>query len=394
MKGKFAPNPQLRGVKRVRRLLLLAATALIGATSPAEQVSVGYVPVDKDERGLWMQVEEYERTLKHSAFVMSDASLNAYVRDVFCRTVGQVECKDVRIYLTRTPYFNASMAPNGMMQVYSGLFLRTRDEAQFAAILGHEYTHYRNRHSIQLFRDIKKKLNAAVFLSVLDGGLITGTALIGAIFENSREMEAEADAGSIPMLVRAGYDPHAASLVWEQLRAEMDATALARNKKSRKDKNGGIFASHPPTLERMTALKALADKAMPTGTTNNRRTEYMAALRPFWADFVDDQVKLNDFGGTEFLLTSLATEGWTPALYYARGELYRSRGKPEDLPKAAEFYRQAIAGTGAPVEAYRGLGLALLRSGAPVEGKAALNDYIAKRPDAPDRAMMAMLAGG
>ncbi len=379
----------------IRRLALaLAVFASVAATAPAQQASIGYVPQDKDERGLWMQMEEYERDLKNSNFVMRDAGLNAYVRRVFCRTVGDAECKDVRIYIMRTPYFNATMAPNGMMQVYSGLMLRARDEAQLAAILGHEYTHYRNRHSIQAFRDIKKKLGAAVFLSILDGGLITGTALIGAIYQNSREMEAEADAGSIPMLVRAGYDPHAASLVWEQLRAEMDATALARNKKSRKDKDRGMFASHPPTAERMTTLRDLAGKAMPATSTDNRRGDYMKALAPFWADFVDDQVKLNDFGATEFLLESLAKEGWTSSLHYARGELYRSRGHPEDLLKAAEFYKLAVGGTDAPVEAYRGLGLSLLRSGSVDEGKIALKNYLARKPDAKDKAMVAMLAGG
>jgi beta-barrel assembly-enhancing protease len=380
----------------LRRFFLLAgAAATLAASPPPVTTGVGYVPQDKDERGLWMQMDEQERELKHSTFVLQDPALNAYVRDVFCRTVGQAECKDVRLYLMRTPYFNASMAPNGLMQVYSGLFLRTRNEAQLAAILGHEYTHYRNRHSIQLFRSAKSKLNAAAWFGAfgLVGSLVQ-IGIIGSFYTFGREMEAEADAGSVPMLVNAGYDPHSASLVWEQLRAEMDATAVARDKKSRKDKNGGMFASHPPTLERMTVLKALADKGMPTTPTNNRRAEYRAALAPFWADFVDDQIKLNDFGATEFLLASLAQEGWTADLHYARGELYRARGRSEDLPKAAGFYREAIAMDSAPPEAWRGLGLALLRSGSADEGKVALKNYLIKKPGASDRAMMNMLAGG
>jgi beta-barrel assembly-enhancing protease len=293
----------------------------------------------------------------------------------------------------RTPYFNATMAPTGLMQVYSGLLLRTQNEAQLAAILGHEFTHYKNRHSIQGFRDIKKKLNALNFLVFLDGGLLTGPALLGGYAANSREMEAEADSGSIPMLVKAGYDPHSASLVWSQLRDEMDATAVARNKKSRKDKDRGMFATHPPTAERMASLKMQAEKAMPTGGTNNRRAEYIAALAPHWSGFVDDQIKLNDFGGTEFLLASLAKEGWTPQLLYARGELYRTRGRPEDLTKAVEFYRGAVGKEAVPLEAERGLGLALLRSGASEEGKSVLKSYLNKRPDAPDKAMIAMLSG-
>lgn len=382
--------------RRAFGLAMLVAGIAVTPVLGAEQTQIsgpGYVPTEKDERGLWMQSEEAERELKQSTFVMRDPDLNAYVRSVFCKTVGEAECKDVRVYISRTPYFNAYMAPNGMMVVYSGLFLRTRDEAQFASILGHEYTHYRNRHSIIGFRDLKKQLGTAVWLAPV-GGTLLSTALIGSYFEHSREMEAEADAGSIPMLVKAGYDPKAASSVWEQLRAEMDATAAARGKKSRKDKNGGIFASHPPTAERMTVLAKLAEDAKVTTATDNRRDPYRKALAPYWADFVDDQIKLNDFGATEFLLGFLAKEGWTGDLLYARGELYRARGRPEDLTQAADFYRKAVATPEAPVEAWRGLGLALLRSGVAEEGKAALKNYLNKRPDASDKAMINMLAGG
>jgi beta-barrel assembly-enhancing protease len=388
----------------MRRLILAgAAIALVAAapTRPNRPISAGYQPQDQDERGLWMQVEEAERDVKASNFVIRDPALNDYVRGVFCRTVTEERCRDVRIYLLRTPVFNAAMYPNGMMVVYSGLFLRVRNEAQLAAVLGHEFTHYANRHSLRNFRDIKKKTNALAVLNVVPilnyGAAAAMTVLqygvLGSIFGFSREMEREADAGSLPLMANAHYDPAAASAIWEQIRAEQDATALARGKKSQKEKDGGMFASHPPTAERMTALKAMAAKQTIAGTPELNRDPYRNALAAYWSSFIDDQVKLNDFGATEFLLQHLAAEGWTPELLYARGELYRSRGRPEDLKEAAGFYGQATADPSAPVEAYRGLGLALLRSGVQADGKAALRDYLAKKPDASDRAMIAMMAG-
>ncbi len=74
-----------------------------------------YTPQDKDERGLWMEVDEQERKLKNSNFVIHDPALNAYVHDVFCRTVGP-DFNALRPYIVRTPYFNATTAPNGMIQ--------------------------------------------------------------------------------------------------------------------------------------------------------------------------------------------------------------------------------------------------------------------------------------
>ena len=51
----------------------------------------------------------------------------------------------------------------------------------------------------------------------------------------------------------------------------------------------------------------------------------------------------------------MADQGWTAELLFSRGELYRARGRPEDLDQAATFYRQAIQSPDAPPEAYRGL---------------------------------------
>jgi beta-barrel assembly-enhancing protease len=379
--------------------LALMATSLIGAVPPPV-TDPAFLPQDKDERGIWMMSEEAERKFQTSEFVIRDPSLNAYVRDVVCRTVGQAQCKPIRIYIVQTPYFNAYMAANGMMVVYSGLFLRMRNEAQFAAVLGHEYTHYTARHSLRIHREVKKKSDALSVLIVpaaILGGYVGAQALqssiVSSVYAFSRDMEREADSGSVTLLSTAGYDPHAASKVWEQMRAEQDATAAARGKKSRKNQDDGIFSTHPATLERMTELKAQADKS--TGAANSKvsRDAYLKALSPFWAQFVDDQIKLNDLGATDFLLTSLAGEGWSGPLLYARGELYRSRGRPEDLKAAAGYFQQALAAGGAPVETQRGLGLSLLRSGNKVGGQAALKAYLAARPDASDKAMMASLAG-
>lgn len=379
-----------------RRVIALAFGALLlGGATTAPIVDAGYQPQDKDERGLWMQMDEEERRLKNSNFVIRDAALNAYVRDVFCRTVGEAECRPIRIYLVRTAYFNASMAPNGMMQVWTGLFLRTRNEAQLSAVMGHEFTHYKNRHSLQLFRQVREKAGVAAFLGGfgLLGSMIS-LGMISGVFQFSRDMEREADMESITLMSKSGYDPHAAGLIWEQMRAEMDASAAARNVATRKDRNGGMFATHPPTAERMTYLKELAEKIHADGTPVVREAEYRAALGPFWAMFIDDQIKLNDFGSTDFLLQSLASKGWTAELLYARGELYRTRGLPDDLKQAVGFYRDSLSKDPSFADGWRGLGLTLIRSGAQPEGKAALKTYLEKRPEASDRAMMLMLAGG
>ncbi len=373
----------------IAAMILASPSTAVAQTPPA-----GYQPQDEDERGLWMEMEEVEREFAHSNFVVRDAALNRYVRDVLCRTVGEARCAAARIFIVRTPYFNASMAPNGMMQIWTGLLLRTRNEAQLAAVLGHEFAHFEARHSLRGFRDMRAKTDVITWLSFLPYGVGTIAAVgqVGGLFANNREMEREADVASIGYLAAAGYATDQAARVWGQLRDEQDATAAARRRKSRKDKNGGFFATHPNSAERMAYLAAEAGAAKAVGAQSSE-VEYRVALAPWWAALIDDQVKLNDFGGTEFLLASLADRGgWSGELLYARGELYRQRGNDDDLVRATGFYRDALA-AGSPLpEIRRGLGLVLLRSSANDEGRAMLRDYLQTMPNAGDRAIIAALA--
>lgn len=372
---------------------LVVQPVLAQDTTPPAVAKPAASSEERDERGLWMATDEAERELKRSPLVMHDPALNAYVRSVLCRTVGEQKCANVRLYLVRTPDFNASMMPNGVMQVWSGLLLRLRNEAQLAAVLGHEYTHYEKRHTLQWLREARSRSNAGVWLSMLTGGLLAALLTMPGLFEHSREMEQEADMGGLTYIVNAGYDTREAAKTWESLRAEMDATAAARKMKSRKDKDRGLFASHPPTAERVKYLAeaAIKDPGTPGGIGAD---SYAAAMARFWPLFVEDQLKNNDFGATEYLVTSIARDGWSDWLYYARGELYRRRAGAGDLEKAVGFFTDGITAMGATPELWRGRGLALLKLGQTDSAKQDLKEYLKRAPDAPDKAMIAMMAGG
>ncbi len=298
----------------IRRLALALGTAAMALTPLSGQVATGYQPQDEDERGLWMVMDEYERQLQSSNFVMRDEGLNAYVNEVFCRTVGD-QCRDIRIYIVRTPYFNASMAPNGVMQVWSGLFLRARNEAQLAAVLGHEFAHYQRQHSLRQFRTVRDRMNVMSFLGiglfVAGGGLLATAgqlALVSSLFAYTREMEREADSESVRLLANAGYDAMAASRIWAQLLEEREAREAERGRRDRGE--DAIFGTHPLSRDRMADLAAQAGEVESAGGETYRE-RYKLILAAHWEDFIDDQINLNDFGATEHLLECLASVGWT-----------------------------------------------------------------------------------
>jgi beta-barrel assembly-enhancing protease len=384
---------------RFRALLGIAASVLACSSMQAGDVTpsprlmpstVGYAPKDALEKGLWLEMGEVEKQMRASKLLIEDPALNAYLRNVLCRTVGKEKCGTARIYVMRTPHFNAAMSPNGMMIVWSGLLLRTRNEAELATVLAHEFSHFENRHSLQSFRDIKAKSDALTWLSFVPGGMLAQIGLIGSVFRFNREMEKQADMAALEYLSGSGYDPMAASQIWEQLRGEMEAKSKGAKVKPPKAEENDFFSSHPNTKERMDYLRAAAERK--AKASDNGAERYRAAIAPWWPRLIEDQVKLNDFAATEYLLDGLAQGEWSAELLYARGELYRSRGKKEDFVSAEGSYRQSIEKNGAMAESWRGLGLALLRQGKEAEGKKALRRYLADAPAAHDKAMIAMMA--
>ena len=121
--------------------------------------------MDTDEAGLWKIMEKVERDLAVSPRRIRDAALEEYVNGIVCRVAGD-HCGDLRVYLVKAPFFNASMAPNGMMQVWTGALLRIENEAQLASVVAHEAGHFIERHTLENFRRLKNNATAAMFFGM------------------------------------------------------------------------------------------------------------------------------------------------------------------------------------------------------------------------------------
>ncbi len=377
------------------------ALAAAGATTPAPPpppYAGVYQPQGVDEIGLWREDDEREARLAHSPLVIRDEALTGYVRRVLCAAVGEDRCKATRLYVMRVPAFNANMSPNGTMQVYSGLLLRVRSESELAAVLGHEFGHFEKRHSLNRFKARRSGTDmlswAAVLLSM--GGPQGARSfddmqmsVLGSLYRYGRDQEREADLVGLGYLNGSAMRPGAASRVWRTLIQEREASAAARGIRKPDFERVAFFASHPPDGERANYLYALA---APDGETRDEGTErYTAAIAPWLPQFLDDQIKLNDFGASDFIITHLAEGGWTAPLWRARGDLFRGRGQPRDLMNAADFYAKAVALDPQLAEAQRGLGLSLVKTGRTAEGAAALRRYLDLKPGAADAAMIGMI---
>lgn len=378
--------------------LAFSASAL-GQPAWPPPYSGAYQPQGVDEQGLWRELDEEERRLAQSDMVIRDEALTAYVRNVLCDTVGQDRCGSVRVYVLRVPLFNATMSPNGLMQVYSGLLLRVNSEAELGAVLGHEFGHFEARHSLGQLKAWRSGTDALSWAFVI-GNLAPShdvvrtyrnleLNILGSLYRFGRDQERDADQLGIGYLNSSALRPQAASQVWQNLMGEYEASARAKGLKKPRFDRIAFTASHPPQAERAANLALLAQPD--AADRDDGAARYRAAMTPWMAQFLDDQIKLNDFGASEYLIQTLAQDGWTAPLHHARGELYRMRGNPRDLVNAAQFYAEAIALDPALAEAHRGLGLSLLKTGQPGPGHAALRTYMTLKPDAPDAQLIGMM---
>lgn len=355
-----------------------------------------YEPQGIDERGIWMEVDEAERALATSPYVLRDAALTGFVRDVLCRTVGEDRCGSVRVYVVRDASFNASMSPNGMMIVHSGLLARLHSEAELATVLGHEFGHFERRHSLQGFRARRGAGDAMAWISLL--GAVSNTPVASTnnsiaigYYRFHREEEVEADLLGV-QFIRASRYRLRASIVWARLVAEQDALRQERGLRKVRRYTPSLLDTHPTELQRMDYFSKLEAEG---DSGEEDADSYRVATSRVLPQLFDSLIKGNDFAGADYVLRARGDAmGWDGPLLCLRGELYRQRANPRDLVTARDLFQQSVGLADAPPESWRGLGLTSLRLGDAEAGKTALQEYLRRAPDAADAAAIKMLTEG
>jgi len=239
----------------------------LALVSAADEVAIGnqqYLPSQQ------MQGGEYLR----------DPALTSYVRQVGNR-LAAVSDRDLpyEFVIINSSVPNAWALPGGKIGVNRGLLLELDSEAELAAVLGHEIVHAAARHgALAMQRGIL--LQSAIAVTAVAArdrdysDLAVGAAGIGAQLVNMRHGrgdELEADAFGMEYMSRAGYDPAAAVALQETF------VRLAEGR----DNGGwlaGLFASHPPSNERVQQNRATAAR-LPAGGTVGRDAFAAATAR-------------------------------------------------------------------------------------------------------------------
>jgi beta-barrel assembly-enhancing protease len=387
----------------MRRLFVLLATCLAftGGQALAKKLEFtrppyagAYEPQGVDERGLWMEADEEERTLRDQPYVLKSPALEAYLREILCNTVGVDRCSSARIYIIKDASFNASMAPNGLMLVHTGLLARLHSDAELATVLGHEFAHFEKRHSLHGFASRRSATDAISWISLTGAVLGQSTSdiqnsIIFGVYAFTRVQESEADSLS-GEFVRASRYRLRGSDVWLRAQQEEEALRAERGLKKLERLSPGLLDSHPTNSQRMSYFVAAESGA--SGDGEDGFEHFKSVTESLTQEIFEPLVRGNEFGAADYVIRARGEAlGWDAPLLYSRGELYRLRAYPRDLVTARDLFRQAIILPNSPPQAWRGLGLVEMKLGEAEVGKTALAEYLKRAPQAADAATIGML---
>ena len=269
-----------------------------------------------------------------------DPELSTYVQSVGNRVASQSGVSlPYQFVVLNNSVPNAWALPGGKIAVNRGLLTELGSEAELAAVLGHEVVHAAARHTAkQISRSQMMQLGVAttaIATSDSDyGNLFAGGASLLAqmgLSKYGRSAELESDLYGMQYMSKAGYDPQGA--------VSLQKTFVRLNEDRKSDWVSGLFASHPPSQERVQANISTATTLPAGGITG--RDEFQTAMGdtmstiPAYKAYDEGRKALSEKKIDE----ALALANKALGLYNQEAHFHALRG---DIRTAAEKYDMAI----------------------------------------------------
>ena len=183
--------------------------------------------------------QESAAQVRKQMIIIKDSTLTAYVNAVGKRLMASREATASGFPFTfevvADPSINAFALPGGPMFINTGLLRAVDNEAELAAVMGHEMSHVILRHGTNQ----ASKANLIELPAVLageiaggSGGMVGQLAQLGigfgansVLLKFSRTAESQADLMGSHLMAEAGYDPLEMARFFEKLNAEGGASA-------------------------------------------------------------------------------------------------------------------------------------------------------------------------
>jgi predicted Zn-dependent protease len=272
-------------------ILLSLSFTLVGCSTNPVTGEKNFVLPNLDEnweRQVGQQMYAPMRQSQGGDYIL-DPVLTDYVEDVGERLAAQASRQfsyEFHVLNDSTP--NAWALPGGKIVVNRGLLTELNSEAELAAVLGHEIVHADAAHGArQQSKGMLTQIGmmAAVIYgsSKADSEMGQQIAMIvpqlGAQLittKYGRDAERESDLYGMRYMSAAGYNPLGA--------VELQETFVQLSRDRRSDWLSGLFASHPPSSERVANNRATARTLPDSGEFGREvymsKTAYLRKVKP------------------------------------------------------------------------------------------------------------------
>ena len=280
-----------------------------------------------------------------------EPELTTYVQGVGKRLAAQSK-RDLpyEFHILNDSVPNAWALPGGKIVVNRGLLTELNSEAELAAVLGHEIVHADAAHGArQQSKGMLTQVGMVAAMifgsSMADSEMGQQVAMIvpqlGAQLittKYGRDAERESDLYGMRYMSAAGYNPQGA--------VELQETFVKLSAERRSDWLSGLFASHPPSTERVANNKATAKTLPDSGELGRevylQKTAHLREMKPVYEDYGNARKALADDKTAEArsLVERAIKREPREALFHAlSGDIYAAN---DNYRKAERAYSEAL----------------------------------------------------
>lgn len=268
-----------------QKIALFAGLALLSLTTSGCSVNPAtgqqsFTGLMSEQQELKVGKDEHPKILAQFGGAYDHETVSRYIDDLGQRLAKVSELPDLKWTFTvlDDPIINAFALPGGFVYISRGLIGLAENEAELAAVLGHEIGHVTARHTAQRYSKAVLTGIGSTILGVVVGGPAGDLANYAGqayLASYSRGHEMEADMLGMRYMTRLGYDPKASASFFKKLAKHSELEARMTGKEV--EGHYSIFASHPDTKLRIVESEKIA-KSYPADLTKTNRPTFLALI--------------------------------------------------------------------------------------------------------------------